>query len=76
MLLFKYVSPDAAPWVFENADELSIRFGLPRTYNDPYELFLQPDTPLESKSSEHSMTTFSEKSLRLLWPASPGVQIP
>ena len=42
MLLFKYVSPDAAPKVFENADELFIRFGLPSTYNDPYELFLKP----------------------------------
>jgi len=49
MLLFKYVSPDAAPKVFENADELSIRFGLPSTYNDPYELFLKPDSPLESE---------------------------
>jgi hypothetical protein len=35
MLLFKYVGPDAVPKLFENADELSIRFGLPRTYNDP-----------------------------------------
>ncbi len=34
MLLFKYVSPDAAPRVFESADELFIRFGLPSTYND------------------------------------------
>jgi hypothetical protein len=47
MLLFKYVSPDAAMKVFERADEVSIRFGLPKTYNDPYELFLEPDTPLQ-----------------------------
>jgi hypothetical protein len=49
MLLFKYVSPDAVPKVFENADELFIRFGLPSTYNDPYELFLEPDSPLKSE---------------------------
>jgi hypothetical protein len=47
MLLFKYVGPDAAPKVFERTDELSIRFGLPKTYNDPYELFLQPEPPLQ-----------------------------
>jgi Protein of unknown function (DUF2971) len=49
MLLFKYVSPDAAPKVFEGASELSIRFGLPKTYNDPYELFLVPYPPLEDE---------------------------
>lgn len=49
MLIFKYVSPDAVPKVFEDANELSIRFGLPKTYNDPYELFLQPDPPLEAE---------------------------
>jgi hypothetical protein len=49
MLLFKYVSPDAAAKVFERADELSIRFGLPKTYNDPYELFLEPDPPLQDE---------------------------
>jgi hypothetical protein len=49
MLLFKYVSPDATAKVFERASELSIRFGLPKTYNDPYELFLEPDPPLEDE---------------------------
>ncbi len=49
MLLFKHVSPDAAAKVFERANELSIRFGLPKTYNDPYELFLQPDPPIEAE---------------------------
>lgn len=46
MLLFKYVSPDATARVFERANELSIRFGLPKSYNDPYELFLELDPPL------------------------------
>jgi Protein of unknown function (DUF2971) len=49
MLIFKYVSPDATPNVLERPNELSIRFGLPNTYNDPYELFLQPDHPLEDE---------------------------
>jgi hypothetical protein len=49
VLLFKYVSPDAAAKVLERADELSIRFGLPSTYNDPYELFLEPDPPLQDE---------------------------
>jgi hypothetical protein len=48
MLLFKYVSPDAIPKVFQSADEILVRFGLPRAYNDPYELFLEPDRPLAS----------------------------
>lgn len=49
MLIFKYVGPDSVSKVFASANELSIRFGLPKTYNDPYELFLQPDPPLESE---------------------------
>src|SRR6478736_425775 len=49
MLLFKFVSSDAAGKVFERAGELFIRFGLPRAYNDPYELFLQPAPPLEDE---------------------------
>jgi hypothetical protein len=49
MLLFKYVSPDAAPRVFESVKDLSVRFGLPSTYNDPYELFLMPDEAIESE---------------------------
>jgi hypothetical protein len=49
MLLFKYVGPDSVSKVLESATELSIRFGLPRAYNDPYELFLEPDPPLEDE---------------------------
>jgi hypothetical protein len=49
MLIFKYISPDAVVRVLENANELSIRFGLPKSYNDPYELFLEPRPPLESE---------------------------
>jgi len=49
MLLFKYVSPDAVARVLERDGALDLRFGLPKTYNDPYELFLEPDPPLESE---------------------------
>ncbi len=49
MLLFKYVSPDSVSKVFENANELSVRFGFPKSYNDPYELFLERDPPLENE---------------------------
>ena len=52
MLLFKFVSPDAATKVLQNPDELSIKFGLPKSYNDPYELFLQPD-PAVSTDIRH-----------------------
>jgi hypothetical protein len=47
MLLFKYLSAAGARKVLERDDALSLRFALPRTFNDPYELFLGPDTPLE-----------------------------
>lgn len=49
MLLFKYVGPESAEKVLQCASKLSIRFGLPKSYNDPYELFLEPDQPLESE---------------------------
>lgn len=49
VLIFKYVSPDAVTKVFEDVNQLSVRFGLPRTYNDPYELFLEPDPPLKGE---------------------------
>lgn len=49
MLLFKYVGPDSVSKVFECDGEVAIRFGLPKTYNDPYELFLEPDPPLENE---------------------------
>ena len=48
MFLFKYVSPGAGPRVLEHNDRLLLRFGLPSTYNDPYELFLQPEEPIRS----------------------------
>ena len=54
MLLFKYASPDSVKNVFEREGEVSVRFGLPRTYNDPYELYLQPDAPLESEEEWES----------------------
>lgn len=46
MLIFKYLSPGGAAKVLEADTSLSLRFGLPRNYNDPYELFLQPSQPL------------------------------
>ena len=49
MFIFKYLGPAGAARVLEHDDSLSIRFGLPRSYNDPYELFLQPSTPLASE---------------------------
>ena len=61
MLIFKYVSPDAVPKVFADANELSIRFGLPSTYNDPYELFLQPDPPLEDEEHRAFYSYFLAK---------------
>lgn len=49
MLLFKYAGPDAAAKIFDREDSLSVRFGLPKRYNDPYELFLEPTPPLEDE---------------------------
>jgi hypothetical protein len=49
MLLFKYVGPDAVSKVFERPEEVAIRFGLPKSYNDPYELFVEPEPPLDSE---------------------------
>jgi hypothetical protein len=48
MLLFKYLSPEAIAKVFERPAEVAIRFGLPASFNDPYELFLQPNPALTS----------------------------
>ncbi len=48
MLLFKYLSPDAVPHVFEAAEEVTLKFGVPADFNDPYELFLQTNRPLAS----------------------------
>jgi hypothetical protein len=49
MLIFKYLSPEGITHVFRRRGEVSLRFALPRDYNDPYELFLQTDKPLRSK---------------------------
>lgn len=46
MLIFKYLAPEGAEKVLEQNDRLSLKFGMPREYNDPYELFLQPSSPL------------------------------
>ena len=48
VLLFKYLSCASASRVLALDNEVSLRFALPSEYNDPYELFLQPDRPLES----------------------------
>ena len=49
MLLFKYLSPDGACKVLAKKDAIAMKFAFPKSYNDPYELFLQPDAPLESE---------------------------
>lgn len=46
VLLFKYLSPAGARIALANDESLALRFALPRTYNDPYELFLRPEPPL------------------------------
>ncbi len=46
MLLFKYFGPPATKSSFRNHGEFTLRFNLPQSYNDPYELFLLPDEPL------------------------------
>lgn len=48
MLIFKYLSPDAVYRVFEREGEIALKFGLPQSFNDPYELFLRTDQPLDS----------------------------
>ena len=47
MLLFKYLSPDGAQQSLSKKGLLHLKFGLPSNYNDPYELFLQTNKPLE-----------------------------
>ena len=49
MLLFKYVGPAAVAKVFSSPDRIAVRFGLPKQYNDPYELFVEPHPPLQSE---------------------------
>ena len=48
MILFKYLSPEAVTKVLGMPKNVSLRFNLPSHYNDPYELFLVPDEPLDS----------------------------
>jgi hypothetical protein len=48
MLLFKYLGPTAVAKVLPGGSHINIRFGLPKAYNDPYELFLQTDGDLGS----------------------------
>lgn len=48
MILFKYLSPEAVTKVLGTPKIVSLRFNLPSNYNDPYELFLAPDEPLDS----------------------------
>lgn len=47
MLLFKYLSPEGAAKTLEDEACLHLRFAYPNTYNDPYELFLETDPPLD-----------------------------
>jgi hypothetical protein len=51
VLLFKYLSDEGATRVLESHTNVSLKFSLPSAYNDPYELFLQPDHPL--RAEEH-----------------------
>ena len=46
MILFKYLNAEGTRRVLESPDRCSLKFALPSTYNDPYELFLQPTKAL------------------------------
>ena len=48
MPLFKYFGPAASAASLSKPGEYTLRFNHPKDYNDPYELFLLPDEPLES----------------------------
>ncbi|HUP80610.1 MAG TPA: DUF2971 domain-containing protein, partial [Pirellula sp.] len=48
-LLFKYVGKKAAEAALKTQGQFSLRFNLPKNYNDPYELFLNTDKPLETR---------------------------
>lgn len=58
LLLFKYLSPGGALKSLSDEGGMRLRFGLPRTYNDPYELFLQPDPPLNTDDERASYDFF------------------
>jgi hypothetical protein len=64
MLLFKYLSPDGLLKTLAKRKEIALRFGLPRTYNDPYELFLQPDSPLKDEELRGFYSFFLGKVLQ------------
>ena len=49
LLLFKYLSPGGALKSLSDESGMQLRFGLPKTYNDPYELFLHPDPPCKTE---------------------------
>ena len=49
MLLFKYLNADSVLRSLEYPDNVVLKFGLPSSFNDPYELFLQPDQALDSE---------------------------
>lgn len=49
MLVFKYLAVEGARRVLAQDDSLSLKFGLPKEYNDPYELFLQPSERLDAE---------------------------
>lgn len=41
--LYKYCSPGIAANVFSNSDSATLKFSMPKDFNDPYELFLTID---------------------------------
>lgn len=49
LLLFKYVEEEGVAKIFKNEDSISLRFSRLHELNDPYELFLQTDKPLDSE---------------------------
>ncbi len=47
MTVFKYLSPESASEALSMPGFVKLRFNFPKDYNDPFELFLEPDQPLE-----------------------------
>lgn len=41
--IYKYLDPDVLPLAFNSEEDVSIKFSLPKDYNDPFELFLSID---------------------------------
>lgn len=46
--IYKYLGPDILPLAFNEKGSVSIKFSLPKDYNDPFELFLSID-PSQTK---------------------------